>query len=159
MIKTEAIILKSADQNETGRLLTVYSEKLGKINVQAKGVKRVESKLRPHIEAISYTQFILVEGKNSLILKDAILIDQFLNIKKDLEKIKIAKQIANLIDEAMVGQERDEDAWFLILKTIQAIDRNNVSVNLAGIVVEFEKKLIGLLGYDSEHMREIENLY
>ncbi|MFH1129133.1 MAG: DNA repair protein RecO [Patescibacteria group bacterium] len=159
MIKTEAIILKTTDQNETGRVLTVYCDKLGKINIQAKGVKKVESKLRGHIEAISYVQFILVEGKNSLILKDAFLLNQFLNIKKDLEKIKIAKQIANLIDEAMVGQERDEDVWFLILKTIQAIDRSDASVNLAGITMTFEKKLINLLGYDSEHMREIENLY
>ncbi len=156
MIKTEAIILKSADQNETGRLLTVYSEKIGKINIQAKGVKKVESKLRGHIEAISYVQFILVEGKNSLILKDAFLLDQFLNIKKDLEKIKIAKQIANLIDEAMAGQERDDDIWKLILETFETLDDAR---DTKDIIIKFEKKLIQLLGYDSEHMREIESLY
>jgi DNA repair protein RecO (recombination protein O) len=156
MIKTEAIILKTTDQNETGRLLTVYSEKLGKINIQAKGVKKVESKLRGHIEAISYVQFILVEGKNSLILKDAYLLNQFLNIKKDLEKIKTAKQIANLIDEAMVGQERDDDVWKLVSGTFKML---NDVVEAQNVVIVFEKKLIGLLGYDSEHMREIENLY
>jgi DNA repair protein RecO (recombination protein O) len=158
MIKTDAIILKTTDQNETGRLLTVYSEKMGKINIQAKGVKKVESKLRGHIEAISYVQFILVEGKNSLILKDAYLLNQFLNIKKDLEKIKIAKLIASLIDEAMVGQERDEDVWKLILNTFEILD-GNVGHAMPHIIVDFEKKLIGLLGYDSEHKREIENLY
>ena len=67
MIKTSAIILKSTDLNETGKTLTVYSEKLGKITIQAKGVKKVESKLRGHIESISYVQLILIEGKNSLI--------------------------------------------------------------------------------------------
>jgi DNA repair protein RecO (recombination protein O) len=158
MIKTEAIILKTADQNETGRLLTVYSEKLGKINIQAKGIKKVESKLRGHIEPISYSQLILVEGKNSLILKDAFLLNQFLNIKKDLEKIKTAKQIANLIDEAMVGQERDDDIWKLILETFGMLDVVSVR-NVGNVITTFEKKLIGLLGYDSEHMREIENLY
>ncbi len=156
MIKTEAIILKTTDQNETGRLLTVYSEKLGKINVQAKGVKKIESKLRGHIEAISYSQLIIVEGKNSLILKDAYLLNQFLNIKKSLEKIKVAKRIANLIDEAMVGQERDESVWKLILGTFETL---NNDVNVKDVVIVFEKKLINLLGYDSEHMREIENLY
>jgi len=158
MIKTEAIILKTTDQNETGRVLTVYCEKLGKINIQAKGVKKVESKLRGHIEAISHTQFILVEGKNSLILKDAYLLNQFLNIKKDLEKIKIAKQIANLIDEAMVGEEKDEDVWKLISQTFESLD-NYVGRATSNVIIEFEKKLIGLLGYDFEHMREIENLY
>ena len=159
MIKTEAIILKSADQNETGRLLTVYSEKLGKINVQAKGVKKVESKLRPHIEPISYVQLILVEGKNSLILKDAFLLDQFLNIKKELEKVKIAKEITNLIDEAMVGQERDEDIWKLILGTFNVLEIENVGRATSYIIAEFQKKLIHLLGYDPEAIKEIENLY
>lgn len=161
MIKTEVIILKSSDSNETGRLLTVYSEKLGKINIQAKGVKKVESKLRPHIEAISYSQLILVEGKNSLILKDAILIDQFLNIKKDLEKIKIAKELVNLIDEAMVGQERDGDIWTLILKTFKTLNsaESTFVASDATSVDKFQKKLIQLLGYDPEAIKEIENLY
>jgi len=158
MIKTEAIILKSVDLNETGRSLVVYTEKLGKINVQARGVKKVESKLRPHIEAISHNQLILVEGKNSLILKDAFLLDQFLNIKKNLEKIKIARELADLIDEAMAGQERDEDIWALILKTFKTLDEN-VGRATSYVVAEFEKKLIGLLGYDPEAMKEIENLY
>jgi len=159
MIKTEAIILKSADQNETGRLLTIYSEKLGKINVQAKGVKKVESKLRGHIEAISYSQFILVEGKYSLILKDAILIDQFLNIKKDLEKIKIAKELADLIDEALVGEERDEEIWKLTLETFKLLNTKNVGRTTSHMITEFKRRIIGLLGYDPNEMKEIENLY
>lgn len=153
MIKTEAIILKTADQNETGRLLTVYSEKLGKINIQAKGVKKIESKLRGHIETISHSQLILIEGKNSLILKDAFLLNQFLNIKKDLEKLKTAKKLADLIDEALVGAERDEDVWKLILKTFEKLETDNIRIN------DFQKQLISLLGYDPEHIKEIENLY
>jgi len=156
MIKTEAIILKSSDLNETGRNLIVYSEKLGKINVRAIGVKKVESKLRYSIEPISYVQFILVEGKNSLILKDAILIDQFLNIKKDLEKIKIARKLTDLIDEAIAGQEKDEDVWKLILETLKNIDVGRATSH---IVMEFEKKLIKLLGYDSDSTKSIKDLY
>ena len=155
MIKTEAIILKTADFNEVDRLLVIYSKKLGKVFVSAKGVKKLESKLRYSIEPISYVQMILVEGKNFLILKDAVLIDQFLNIKKDLEKIKIAGELAEIIDEAIVGEEKDEDIWSLILKTIQAIDRSQTSVNLE----EFQKNLIELLGYDPEQMKKIEDLY
>lgn len=151
--------MKSADSNEVDRLLTIYSEKLGKIKISAKGVKKLESKLRYSIEAISYVQMILVEGKNFLILKDAFIIDQFLNIKKDLEKIKIAKELVDLIDEAMAGQERDEDIWNLILETFKDINVGNVGRATSHIVGKFQKKLIQLLGYDPEEMKEIENLY
>ena len=40
MIKTEAIVLKSADAGEVDRLLTIYSKELGKVRILAKGVKK-----------------------------------------------------------------------------------------------------------------------
>ena len=148
MIKTEGIILKKAGLNEIDQLLIVYTKELGKIRVSAKGVKKLESKLRYSIEPISYVQLILVEGKNFLILKDAVLKNQFLKIKKDLKKIKIAKEIADLIDEAIVGEEKDEDMWKLILQAFKDLD-----------VRGFEKKLISLLGYDSDKVKKVEDIY
>ena len=157
MIKTEAIILKSADFNEVDRLLTVYSQKLGKINISAKGVKKLESKLRYSIEPISYSHLIFVEGKKFLILKDAVLIDQFLKIKKDLEKIKIARELADLIDEAMVGEEKDEDVWKLILLTLKSLNKGEIS--LKSVISDFQKKLIKLLGYNPEEMKDLKDIY
>jgi DNA repair protein RecO (recombination protein O) len=157
MIKTEAIILKSADANEVDRLLIVYSQKLGKISISAKGVKKLESKLRYSIEPISWVQMILVEGKNILILKDAIIKDQFLNIKNDLEKIKIAEKLANLIDEAIVGEENDDDVWELILITFKGINEGKIVLKSA--VSDFEKNLIKLLGYSPEAIKELKDIY
>jgi len=157
MIKTEAIILKSADSNEVDRLLTIYSEEMGKINISAKGVKKLESKLRYSIEPISWVQMILVEGKNSLILKDTVIKDQLLNIKKDLGKIKIAKKITDLIDEAIAGQEKDDDVWRLILMTLKALNEDKISFKSA--VVDFQNNLIKILGYDPEAVRELKDIY
>ena len=156
MIKTEAIVLKKADLNEVDRLLTIYTEKLGKIKISAKGVKKIESKLRYSIEPISCVQLILVEGKNFLILKDAVIKNQFLNIKKDLEKLKIAKEIAEIIDEAIFGEERDEDIWKLILNTFKTL---NVGGLASHIVEDFQKTLIELLGYDPDQMKKVEDIY
>jgi len=157
MIKTEAIILKTADSNEVDRLLTVYSEKLGKINISAKGVKKVESKLRYSIESISCVQMILVEGKNILILKDAVIKDQFLNIKKDLGKIKIAKKIMDLTDEAIAGEECDKEIWELILTTLKSLNKDKIYPK--STISDFQKNLIKLLGYDPEAMRELKDIY
>ncbi len=158
MIKTEGIILKKAGLNEKDRLLTVYTKELGKVLVSAKGVRKLESKLRYSIESISCVQLILVEGKNFLILKDTVLKNQFLKIKKDLEKIKIAKEIADLIDEAIVGEEKDENIWKLILNIFK--DLNNVDFTYAKASVDkFQKNLIELLGYDPDEVKKVEDIY
>lgn len=157
MIKTEAIILKSADSNEVDRILTIYSEKLGKINISAKGVKKLESKLRYSTEPISCVQLILVEGKNFLILKDALIRNQFLEIKKDLEKMKIARELADLIDEAIVGEECDEEIWKLTLATFKSLNENKLYPK--SVISDFEKNLIKLLGYDPGAMKNLKDIY
>lgn len=149
--------MKSADSNEVDRLLTVYSEKLGKVNVSAKGVKKLESKLRYSIEPITHTQMILVEGKNFLILKDSVILDQFLGIKKNPEKMKISRKIAELVNEAIVGEEKDEGIWKLVLFTLKSIDRDKTS--LESVVTDFQKNLIKLLGYDPEETGNLNEIY
>ncbi|MBU3922762.1 DNA repair protein RecO [Patescibacteria group bacterium] len=144
MIKTKAIILFKKSSNEYDNVISIYSEELGKIFISAKGTKKIESKLRYSIEPISFVQLILVEGKNFLILKDAFLLDQFLNIKKDLEKLKKANQLNDLINNAFPEQEKDEGVWKLILKTFKDLDKKVINIK------EFEKDLIQLLGYDKD---------
>jgi DNA repair protein RecO (recombination protein O) len=156
MIRTEGIILKKAGLNEVDQLLIVYTKELGKVRVSAKGTRKLESKLRYSIEPISYVQLILVEGKNFLILKDAIIKDQFLKIKKDLNLLKTAKQIADLIGEAIIGEEKDENIWHLILTTYKALD---VGHSISNIKQDFEKNLIKLLGYDTDKVKKVEDIY
>ncbi len=157
MIKTEAIILKTTDIGEVNRFLTIYSKELGKIRVIARGVKKKESKLRCHLEPLSYNHLILVEGKSFRIVKDAVLADEFLKIKKDLEKIKIAQKITELIDEAIVGEEKDEEIWNLLLKTFNAIEVNSEFIESA--VSNFQENLLRLLGYDPEHVKSLADIY
>lgn len=157
MIKTEAIVLKSADLGEADRLLTIYTKEFGKIQVLAKGTKKLESKLRYHLEPLSYSLLILVEGKNFRIVKDAVLMDQFLSIRKDLEKIKVVYKIIDLVDELIAGEEKDENIWFLISKTLKAVDGNKISTDLA--LPEFEGSLLKLLGYDPKTIKNWKDIY
>jgi len=149
MIKTEAIVLKSANTGEVDRLLTIYSKELGK-------VKKIESKLRYSIEPFSYVQLILIEGRSFYILKDAVLIDQFLGVKRDLKKLVVAQKIREIIDQAIVGQEKDEDVWDLILRTFKKINQELIELS---IVKEFFKNLIVFLGYDPQEVKQLRDLY
>lgn len=156
MIKTEAIVLKSADAGEVDRLLTIYSKELGKVRILAKGVKKIESKLRYSIEPFSYVQLILIEGRSFYILKDAVLIDQFLGVKRDLKKLVVAQKIREIIDQAIVGQEKDEDVWDLILRTFKKINQELIELS---IVKEFFKNLVVFLGYDPQEVKQLRDLY
>lgn len=156
MIKTEAIILKSADLGETDRLLTIYSKEFGKIQVAARGTKKLESKLRYHLEPFGYSHLILVEGKNFRIVKDVVLINQFLSMRKDLEKMEIAYKIVDLVDELIVGEEKDEEIWNLFLKTLKKL---NVGSPTSNMMVGFQNSLLKLMGYDPKQVKNLADIY
>lgn len=159
MIKTKAIILKSADLGETDRLLTIYSYEFGKIQVAARGTKKLESKLRCHLEPFGYSELILIEGKNFRIVKDAVLINQFLLMRKGLGKIKIAYKIMNIVDELIVGEEKDEDVWNLIFETLKKLNVGDVGDAISHIVKKFQDDLLRLLGYDPRHIKDLGEIY
>lgn len=156
MTKTEAIVLKTADLGEADRLLTIHTKEFGKIQVIARGVKKLESKLRYHLEPLSYIFLILINGKNLKIVKDAALKDQFLSTRKDLEKIKIAYKIVDLVDELIVGEEKDEDIWNLILKTFKNL---NAEDRILNVVENFQDNLLKLLGYDPKFVKNLRDIY
>jgi len=156
MTKTEAIILKTDDLREVDRILTIYTKELGKIQVVARGVKKLESKLRYHLEPLSYSHLILIEGRNFRILKDAVLVNQFLSMREDLERIKIVYKIIDLVDELIVGEERDEDIWNLLLKALEEL---NVGGLASHMVQNFQDNLLRLLGYDPKHIKDLADIY
>jgi len=158
MIKTEAIILKSDNFGEVDRVLTIYAKEFGKICVVAKGAKKLESKLRYHLEPLSYSYLILIGGKSLRIVKDAVLIDQFLSIRNNLKKIKTAQNITELLDELIVGEEQDENIWNLLIKSLKIINtKDNLSDN-STMISNFKNTLIELLGYSPEHTN-LQNIY
>ncbi len=156
MTKTEAIILRTVDLGEVDRFLTIYTKEFGKIQVVARGVKKIESKLRYHLEPFSYNHLILIQGKNFRIVKDAVLINQFLPMREDLERIKIVYKIIDLVDELIVGEERDEDIWNLFLKVFEEL---NVGGSASHIVQNFQDNLLRLLGYDPKHIKDLSDIY
>jgi DNA repair protein RecO (recombination protein O) len=156
MIKTEAIVLKAADLGEADRLLTTYTKEFGKIQIAARGIKKAESKLRYHLEPLSYIFLILVNGKNLKIVKDAVSKDQFLSMRKDLERMEVAYKIVDLINELIVGEEKDEGIWNLTLQTFKNL---NVEDKTIDVVKNFQDNLLRLLGYEPEFVKNLKDIY
>ena len=71
--KTRGIIIKRSNYSEADRILTIYTEKLGKIRVNAKGIRKIKSKLAGSLEPFCLTDFVIAEGRNLDIVKKYIL--------------------------------------------------------------------------------------
>lgn len=112
--RTLGFILKKKDREEFDQQLTVYTKNFGKLEILGKAIRKVSSKLRSGAEVFYLSEIEFIQGKNQKILTDAILIEKFENLRKDLKKLKIAYQIAETFNELVRGEGSDEKIWQLL---------------------------------------------
>lgn len=121
--KTEGIILKKAELSDTDRLLTVYTQKFGKILVRAKGVGKKESKLKSLIEPFNIYELMLARGKAIDVLAGSWPIKEFNFLRSNLESLALAIYFAELADKLVVAPEQDDKIWALIVRAMEVLDK------------------------------------
>lgn len=143
--KTQGIIFKKADLGEQDRLLTIYTQKFGKILVRAKGVGKRESKLKSLIEPFNLYEFLLAKSKNIDVLANSYPIKEFLYLRQNLENLALAIYFGELVDKLVVAPEYDQNLWLLLVRGFEAL--NQKRDDLLKIKTAFEQKLLEFLGH------------
>ncbi|OGM10477.1 DNA repair protein RecO [Candidatus Woesebacteria bacterium RBG_13_36_22] len=87
---SEGIVLARKNYSEADRILIVFSEKYGKLSLLAKGVRRLKSRKRAHVEIFNRINFSATSGKGLDIITEAEVIDTFSDIKNNLKKVTVA---------------------------------------------------------------------
>ncbi len=116
------IVLRSRDYKEADQLLTVYTRELGKITVQARGVKKTASKLRGGILLFSHTSLVLTAGKAFPIVTGAATESAFPSLRSDFVRMSYASYAAELIDQVIAESQPDEDVFLLTLQTMYLLE-------------------------------------
>lgn len=149
--RTQGFIFKKVDRGEADQIFTIYTKDFGKLEILAKAIRKIKSKLRSGAELFYLSEIEFIQGKTYKTLTDAILIDKFENLRKDLGKLKIAYQITEISNPLVRGQEKDEDAWNLLNETFQALNTYNLKPKAYNLIYYyFLWKLFSLLGYQPQ---------
>ncbi len=161
--RTLGFILKKADRGEADQLLTVFTRDFGKLEILAKAVRKISSKLRPGAELFYLSEIEFIQGKGRKTLTDAILIDKFENIRKDLKRLKIAYRVSEVFDDLVREEGQDRELWDLLKETFEKLnnqqstpkeqlcDPTGQAINNQQLLYHyFFWNLLSLLGYRPE---------
>jgi len=149
--RTNGFIIKKTDRDEADQFFTIYTKGYGKLKILGKAIRKINSKLRSGAELFYLSDIEFIQGKNHKTLTDAILMENFPDIRKDLGKLKIVHQIAELLDSLMTGEEKDELIWWLLCETLKKLNSLEIrNYNLEILYYYFFWNLVSLLGYRPE---------
>ena len=120
---TTALVLKRRDHNEHDRLFCLYTKDYGKIDVLAKGTKKISSKLNPYMEPFYFIKVMIAKGKGFDKLANCNLIESYQNLRQDLFGFALINYLAEITDNLIMGQTQSGEKFDLLLETLNILDK------------------------------------
>ncbi len=146
--RTQGFILKQDNFKEADQLFTIYTKDFGKLKILGRAIRKIKAKLRGNTKLFSFVELEFIQGKSYRTLTNAVVIDKFSEIHKDLEKLKIIYQISEVLDDLIKGQEPDEKIWRLLNETFGRLNDLPFTIyHLPLIYYYFFWNLVSALGY------------
>ncbi len=107
IIKTEAVVLSKMNYGDSSIIVSLFTEHEGKISAIAKGSRSPKSKYGRIIDPINHLQLVYYkkESREVQLISGAEIMDHFPNVKTDLEKLKYAYAIIELVKNLLAEHE------------------------------------------------------
>lgn len=148
--QTKGLTLRRRDFGEDDRLFIIYTKNFGKVEVLAKGGKKIKSKLIAHLEPFLLSEVLVARGVNYDKLAGSNSLYYFKNIWQDILKIGLANYCLELVDALTKPAQPDREIYELLAKTLYLLDQLKNKFVLINLTKIFSWQLLSHLGYQPE---------
>ncbi len=144
-----AIVLSRKNWREFDQIVSLYTQERGKVEVLAKGIKKITSKNSANLEILSLAEVKTAQGKEIEHLTKVQSVKIFTKIYVDFDKIWLAQYVARLAEENILPAEPDEKIFNLLISFLEFIDCVP-KINSLNLATGFIFKLWHYLGFSAE---------
>ncbi|MEN6350016.1 MAG: DNA repair protein RecO [Syntrophomonas sp.] len=142
--RSRVLIIKNNDFRETDKLVTVFSEKQGKLKAIAKGVKKPKSSLRACIQPFCHSELFFSKGKELDLITQGRIFEFYGNIRENINCTLNVLYIMELLDKSLMDRLA---LPVLYSNTLAVLDYLNRNEHNPLIIRFFEMNLLINLGY------------
>ncbi|TCI25703.1 DNA repair protein RecO [Exiguobacterium sp. SH3S2] len=141
--KVTGIVIRTVNYGESNKVVTLFTEELGKVAVMARGAKKPGSRLhaasQPFVEAV----YIFPASRGLGQLKSSDVITSYPEIRKDVERMAYAVYLLELVDKTVEDRVPNRPLYRILNDALQAL---NAGMDPEIITHHFELRIMYLLG-------------
>ena len=154
IVRSDAIVLRSIDQGETSRIVSLFTLKHGRITIIAKGARRPKSKFGSTLQPASYIQAVYYyrQQRDILTLSESNHIMRFPVMLGDIHRMSAAFRMIELVRELTEPNDRSPQLFHLLLNAL--VHLNGVEERAENILPHFQLHFARLLGFAPDIQRE-----
>lgn len=149
--RTRAVILRRRNYSDADRILTVFTPRMGKRMLIAKGSRKTTSRQAGHLELFSHASLQVAQARTWDIITESATVESFLQLRKDLDSISRAAYICELVDAFTAEDDDYEPVWELLLICLRELDGTSDDAARSDLLLRwFELQLLRLMGFQPE---------
>jgi len=150
---SEGIVLSRKNYSEADRILVVISKDFGKLSLLAKGIRKIKSKKRGHLEIFSKVKFSAVKGNGMDIVTEAEIINDYSGVRINLNKISLAYYFCEVVNKITHEDGRQSTVYGLLSTALEELEQET---ELKKLRMKFIYGLLTNMGYWPEGKKLID---
>lgn len=145
LVKTKALVIREQPFQDTDKILTLFTEREGKIKAIAKGVRRRRSTMTAAAQLFAYGEYVYYPGKNFGNINQADIIESYYNLRSDMAKMSLASYLLELIDNLFELYQGNAAVLKLLVHMLYYVAENKAKSDEA-LAAAFQIKLSAVHG-------------
>lgn len=142
--KLEGIIIRTQDYGETHKIVTLFSKRLGKLAVIARGAKKPKSRMAAVSQAFIHGEYLIQLGRGMGVMQQGEVIMSHRKIREDIVKTAYVSYLAELTDKLIDEKKPNAFIFEQLEASIAGIEEDK---DPDVILMMYEMKLYALQGF------------
>lgn len=144
-LTVRGLVVRTTEYKERDSLLTLLTDELGRITVKARNVRRKNSPLTAACQLLCLSEFTLFSYKDSYVVNDAHVIEQFQGLRLDVKKLALASYFSQVASLISMEDTPTPELQPLVLNCLFALSQLDIPENKVKAV--FELRCACLAGF------------
>jgi len=145
LIEVTGLVIREVSLGESDKILTVLTSEMGKITVYANGVRKYKNPNMNAAQLMSYSEMVVFKRGEKYWLRESVVIENFYDIRLDLERFALAQYILDVTGDVCVEEENEEVMLKLTLNTLYMLVTNKKPIEQVKSV--FELRTMANIGF------------
>ena len=120
-VAVKGLVIREVQVGEADKLITLLTPDLGKVTAGVKGAFSLKNKNAASSQLLTYSSFILRKKGERYYVKESSYIENFMNIRYDLERLALANYVCDVANDLAGEQAENPELLQLVLNTLYAL--------------------------------------
>lgn len=147
-LTTNALVLREVNYKESDKILTLLTEKEGKVTVSARGCRKKDSPIASACQLLAWGEFTLYEFNGRWAVKETASERLFDRVRGDLEKVALASYFVEVTEALAEEGQPDPGLLAVTLNCLHALDK--LDLPPTQVKAAFEWRSMALAGYEPQ---------